>query len=140
MKHLGGYIGSDQGKSNYIRSLVRMWADQLLVLSEIAKFQLYATYTPFVSRLWHRFTYHIRTILDIQTEMQLIDNIIDTELLPALLENRTSSRHERQLPSLPTRLAGIGKPIFPDVSAEENPNSKTICKEISANTIFQSST
>lgn len=54
-------------------------------------------------RFRHRFIYPIRTIPDIQTEMQLIDNIIDTKLLPALLD-RTSTRHERQLLSSPARL------------------------------------
>ena len=126
-------------KSYYIRSLVRKWADQVLVLSEIAKFQPQAAYTAVVSGFRHRFTYHIRTVCHIQTEMQLIDNIIDTKLLPALLESRTVSRHERQLLSLPTRLGGIGIPIFSDVCAEENANSMTICKELSTNIICQNS-
>ena len=46
--YLGGYIGSDEGKSNYIRSRVRKWADQLLVPSVIAQFQPQAAYTTFV--------------------------------------------------------------------------------------------
>ena len=88
-KYLGGYIGSDEGKSNYIRTL---WIDQLLALCEIVKFQPQAAYTAFVSGFRHRFTYHIRTIPDNQTQMQQIDSIIDTKLLPALLENHSLSR------------------------------------------------
>ena len=88
-KYFGGFIGSDEGKSDYIRSLLRKGGDQLLVLSEIAKFQPQAAYTAFVSGFRHRFTYHIRTVSDIKTEMQLIDNVIDTKLLPTYLENRT---------------------------------------------------
>jgi hypothetical protein len=39
------------------------------------------TYTAF-SGFLHGFTYHIRTIPDFQHQLQQIDNIIDTELLP----------------------------------------------------------
>ena len=109
------------------------------MLSEIAKFQPQAAYTAFVSGFRHRFAYHICTIPDIQTEMQQIDSLIDTKLLPALLENGSFSRHDRQLLSLPTRLGGIGIPIFAEFCAEENTNSMTVCQNLSNNIIFQNS-
>ena len=39
-EYLGGYIGTNEGQSNYTRNLVRKWADQILLLSEIARFNL----------------------------------------------------------------------------------------------------
>ena len=38
-KYLGGYIGLEEGKAEYVRSLVTRWCDQFHVLSEFAKLQ-----------------------------------------------------------------------------------------------------
>ena len=92
------------------------WCNQLNVLSEIAKFQPQPAYAAFVSGFRHRFTYHIRTIPSITTEMQQIDNVIDTKFLHALVDHRRLSKHERELLSSPAR-PGLGVPNF---------NSKTV--------------
>ena len=84
-KYLGGYIGSEEGKAEYVPSLVTRWCDQIHVLSEFAKLQPQAAYEAFVSGICNRFTYYIRTIRGFETEMQQSDIVIDTKLLPALL-------------------------------------------------------
>ena len=129
-----------EGKAEYIQTLIGRWCKQLNVLSEIAKFQPQAAYAAFVSGFRHRFTYHIRTTSGIETEMQKIDNAIDTKFLPALLDHRSVSRHERELLSLPARLGGLGIPIFSDICAEENANSKKICQDLSNNIVIQNDT
>ena len=77
------------GKSEYVQCLIGRWCNQLQVLSEIAKLDPQAAYAAFVSGFRHRFTYHIRTIPGIENEMHLVDNVIDTKLLPALLDGRS---------------------------------------------------
>jgi hypothetical protein len=77
----------------------------------------------------HRFTYHIRTIPDIQHQLQQIDNIINTELLPALTAGRNLS--------LQTRLGGLGIPILSDMCAMEFENSKTICQGLTEKIVEQ---
>ncbi|XP_028417275.1 uncharacterized protein LOC114541674 [Dendronephthya gigantea] len=139
-KYLGGYLGSDDGKDKYISSLVSKWCQQLHVLSEIAKFQPQAAYTAFVSGFRHRFTYHIRAVPGIKTAMQLVDDTINLKLLPALLDNRSLSIHERQLVSLPARMGGLGIPIFNDICDEEHLNSTTICHLLSSRIIHQNGT
>ena len=119
-------IGSEEGKAEYVRSLVTRWCDQIHVLSEFAKLQPQAAHAAFVSGFCHRFTYYIRTIPEFETEMQQINNVIHTKLLPALLDHHSLSRHERELLSVPTRPGGLGIPIFSNISFEENVNSKTI--------------
>ena len=139
-KYLGGYIGSEEGKAEYVRSLVTRWCDQIHELSEFAKLQPQAAYDAFVSGFRHRFTYYIRTIPGFETEMQQIDNVIDTKLLPALLDHHSLSRHERELLSVPTRLGGLGIPIFSNICVEENVNSKTISQYLSSNIVLQNHT
>jgi hypothetical protein len=62
-----------------------------------------AAYIAFLSGFRHKFTYHIRTIPDIQHQLQQIDNIINTELLPALMAGRNLSLQDHKLLALPTR-------------------------------------
>ena len=139
-KYLGGYIGSEDGKAEYVRSLVTRWCDQIHVLSEFAKLQPQAAYAAFVSGFCNRFTYYIRTIPGFETEMQQSDNVIDTKLLPALLDQHSLSRHERELLSVPTRLGGLGISIFSNICVEENVNSKTISQYLSSNIVLQNHT
>ncbi len=56
-KYLDGYIGSDEGKRMYVKSLVDGWCSRLHTLSEIAKHEPQAAYTAFVAGFPHRFTY-----------------------------------------------------------------------------------
>jgi hypothetical protein len=47
-KYLGGHIGSEQGKNEYVQSLLESWSNQLRVLSDIAKYEPQAAYTAFL--------------------------------------------------------------------------------------------
>ena len=71
----------------------------------------------------HRFTYHTRTVPGIKTAMQRIDDTINLKFLPALLDNRSLSVDERQLVFLPTRMGGLGIPIFVDICDEQKPSA-----------------
>ena len=126
-KYLGGYIGSEEGKAEYIRSLVTRWCDQIHVLSEFANLQTQAACAAFVSGFCNRFTYYIRTIPGFETEMQQSDQ-------------HSLSKHERELLSVPTRLGGLGIPIFSNICVEGNVNSKTISQYLSSNIALQNHT
>ena len=76
----------------------------------------------------------------IENEMHLVDNVIDTKLLPALLDGRSLSLNDRKLLSLPTRLGGLSIPIFSDFCTVENENSKTICQDLTSNIVSQNNT
>ena len=72
--------------------------------------------------------------------MQQVDNVIDTKSLPALLDHHSFSRHERELLSVPTRLGGLGTPIFSNICVAENMNSKIISQYLSSNIVIQNHT
>ena len=136
-KYLDGCIGSDEGKRDYVRSLVDGWCSQLHTLSDIAKHEPQAAYAAFVSGFRHRFTYHIRTIPSIENELQEVDKIIDTKFLPAITDCRHLSRDDRKLLALPTRLGGLGIPVLGDLCSIENDNSKQVCQNLSSKIIAQ---
>lgn len=82
-----------------------------------------------------RFTYHIRTIVDIQFQLQQINNIIDTNLL-SLTAGRNLSLEDRQLLASPARL-DLGIPILSDMCTMEFENSQTIRYDLTEKIIKQ---
>ncbi len=78
----------------------------------------------------HRFTYHIKTIPDIKHELQEIDNIINTEFLPAITDGRQFSPDDRKLLALPARLGGLGIPILVDLWSIAYENSEHVCQDL----------
>ena len=60
-KYLGGFVGTNEGRENYVNGLVEDWISQIEVLSEIAKCEPQAAYSAFTAGFKHKLTYFIRT-------------------------------------------------------------------------------
>ena len=54
----------------------------------------------------------LRTIPGISELLQRLDHVISTEFIPSITGGITPSHVERKLMSLPTKLGGLGIPIF----------------------------
>ena len=65
----------------------------------------------------------MRTISDINKHLQRVDEVILTEFIPAITGGINCSILERQLISLPTKLGGLGIPIFSEITDIEFENS-----------------
>ena len=127
-KYLGGFIGTESGKNEYIQDKIESWVKQLETLSIIAQYEPQAAYSAFVSGFKHRFTYHTRTLENIQPLLAQVDHIIDTKFIPAITEGRVLSTMERKLISLPVRLGGLGIPIISETCVLDRQNSKMMCE------------
>ena len=123
-KYLGGFIGTQEGRENYVKQLVDEWMSQLSELSIIAKSEPQAAYSAFTAGFKHKLTYFIRTIPNIKDMLSPLDDIIDNKLIPALTEGQIISHEDRKLLSIPVRLGGLGIPIFSKVCEEEYHNSR----------------
>ena len=106
-RHLGAALGSDEFKQAYIDEKVKIWCDRLKRLSEIAKSQPHVAYAAYIHGEQHRYTYFTRTIIDIGSNLQPIDETIENEFLPALF-GRDISAQEREVLSLPVKEGGLG--------------------------------
>ena len=132
-KYLGGFIGTIQARRNYVSKLVDKWCKQLKTLSEIAKSEPQAAYAAFVTGFQHKLTYHLRVLPDIEDLLSPLDDVIDSNFIPAISDGHRCSPDERLLLSLPVRLGGLALPIFSKRSRCDYRSSLSTCNQLITN-------
>ena len=83
-RHLGAVTGSIEYRENYVTQKVNTWLDDLNMLCDIARIELQAAYSCFVSGYKHKLAHVIRTIPNISHQLQKIDELIVTKFIPAI--------------------------------------------------------
>ena len=71
----------------------------------------------------------MRTTCGIDEELRRLDDVINNKLVPFFTENWLCGNDERHLLSLPTKLGGMGIPIFSEISQTEFKNSSQLTEE-----------
>ena len=107
-RHLGAAIGTRDFIESYVAGKVKKWVEEIHQLSEIAQTQPHAAYCAYTHGLSSRWTYLSRTIPDISTLLQPLEDAIHQYLIPALTGRPPCSDEERDLLALPVRLGGMG--------------------------------
>ena len=79
----------------------------------------------------------MQTVPNTAAYLQQIDEIVQTELIPAITGGITCSEEERKLLLLPPKLGGLGIPIFSTISDAECENSKHFTASLQKNIIEQ---
>ena len=110
-RHLGASVGSNEFTIQYMESKVNDWLNQLKNLNEIAGAQPQVAYSAYIHGFQHKYTYFMRTIPNISTFLQPIEDFLTDTFIPTLFGS-SISRTERELFSLPTRLGGLGLFFF----------------------------
>ena len=105
-RHLGAALGSHCFLESYISDKVKMWTSTILNLSLIAKTQPHAAYCGFVHGVSGLWTFFLRTLPDISSFLQPLEDAI--RLLPS--RGDSISDTERDLFALPARLGGLALP------------------------------
>ena len=129
-KHLGAVIGTIDYKNEYAKTKVKTWVSEIKLLSQIAATEPQAAYCAIVSDYKHKMTYYMRTIPQISELLTPLDEVITTELIPAITGGYICSKLERSLLSLPPKLGGLGLPIFADISNKEYVNSIKVTNDL----------
>ena len=124
-RHLGAAIGSSSFRNRFVSGKVDLWAQDVKLLTEVAKEEPQVAYTAFVKSISHRWTYMQRTIPGIAHLFQPLEDVIRNEFLPALI-GRTLSDMERRMVSLPVRLGGLGISDPVSMADGEYQNSRKI--------------
>ena len=107
-RHLGAAIGTPQFISGYVQQRVTEWVNEVEQLSAIATTQPHAAYAAFTHGLKHKWTYLIRTIPNIDDQLQPLEDAIRHKFLPSLTGQTELSDETRDLMALPVRLGGLG--------------------------------
>ena len=82
-RHLGAAIGTRDFIESYVAGKVKKWVEEIHQLSEIAQTQPHAAYCAYIHGLSSRWTLS-RTIPDISTLLQPLEDAIHQYLIPAL--------------------------------------------------------
>jgi len=104
-KHLGAALGSKSYLEEYVNDKVVDWVNEVKRLAEFSVSQPQACFAAFTFGLTHRWTYFLRTLLDIDT---LLEPLERAEVLIPSITERNCSPAERDLFELPVRLGGLG--------------------------------
>ena len=136
-KYLGGFVGSVEGKNQYMRELVEEWMAELREMTKVAKSEPQAAYSGFTSGFKHKMTYFMRTIPNVKEIIADLDKVIDNEFIPAVTEGHVCSDDERKLLSLPVRLGGLGIPIFSETCSREFAASTRITEQLTESIVNQ---
>ena len=129
-RHLGAVIGSQAYKDEYVSDLMNEWIEELKVLGNIAKIEPHLAYSAYIFGFQHKYTYFLRTIPDISSNLKRLDEAIDDLFLKPILNNYRFNYAERQWYSLPARKGGLGIIIPSEVSNIFYENSKTMTAEL----------
>ena len=101
---LGAALGVRPFVEKFVRDRVACWVTEVKNLSVIAKTHPQAAYAVFTHGLSSKWSFLMRTIPDIGTELQPLEDAIRHYFLPAITGRQALSDAERELIALPARL------------------------------------
>ena len=126
-QYLGGAIGVNTFCEAFISAQAVKWREDLSTLADLAQTQPHAAYATFTKGLVSRWRYHIRATACPPATFERLDEVINQELLPALLgKSIPEVSPTRCLLSLPARLGGIAVPVVGKIAAGEHEASRKI--------------
>ena len=96
----------------------------------MVKTELQAAYSYFITAFKHKPSYIKRTIPDISGQLNQLDELITSEFIPAITGGIHCSDIERKLLSFPSKLGGLGIPMFAEISNQEYEYSLMLSKKI----------
>ena len=130
-RHLGAAIGSNDFKTDYIQAKVSKWCDEIHNLAEIAKSQPHAAYSAYIHGQQHKYKYFMRTISNIQKQLEPLDDAINNFLIPAIT-GFSITEAERELLALPIKSGGLGIDLISQNADNEYIMSKQITAPLAA--------
>ena len=101
--HLGAAIGTMAHTNQYVIQKVAQWSKELKALSSVASTQPHAAYAAFTHGMVSKWQYLSRTIPNIGDQLQPLEDIIRTQLIPALTRRAAPNENERILLALPAK-------------------------------------
>ncbi len=104
---LGGVIGSDSGKNQFVSEQVKQWASELECLAMIASVQPQVAFAAFTKSFQFHWSFVQRVTSNCQSWFAELEELIREKFLPNLLMGEFSEV-ERCLFSLPARWGGLG--------------------------------
>ena len=109
-RHLGAALWSKPFVAKYLEEKIARWTLEVKTLAKFAVTQPHASYATFTHGLSSHWTYLCRTMPggNVAPLLQPAEDVIRTELIPAMLGCGAPGDPERARLALPARLGGLG--------------------------------
>ena len=107
-RHLGAALGTKDFTEEYVASKVESWTAEVSALAGIASSRPHAAYCAFTHGMMGRWVYLMRTIPNISSLLQPLEDAIRLKLFPSITGHVACATGERELFSLPCRFGGFG--------------------------------
>ena len=104
---LGGFIGDDLSRKDFVKEVVDGWVSELDRLTKIAEVQPQAAFAAFTKSLQFKWNYLQHVVPDCDALYKELKFNISNTFLPSVFGCEVSQA-ERKLFSLPARLGGLG--------------------------------
>ncbi len=138
-RYLGSYIGTEEGKTQFVEEKIKEWITDIQDLSEIAKREPQLAYSAYVYGLSKRWNYLCRTTPNISQQLKKLEYTVQDCFLPAILNRMFSCTDEmRNIFALPCRYGGLSIYNMSETCDKEYEFSKSVTMDLT-NAIYQQS-
>ena len=105
--HFGIALGSRDFAEEYVAAKIESWAAEVSALAEVASSHSHAAYCVFIHGMVGYWIYLMRTIPNICSLFQLLEDAVRLQLISSLTGHTACSAIERDLFSLPCRFGTL---------------------------------
>ncbi|KAL7503120.1 hypothetical protein ACHAXN_000965, partial [Cyclotella atomus] len=108
MRYLGGFIGGNEHKLEWVKEKVKVWVDGVKILASVAKRFPQTAFAGLTFSLQSEWQYVQRTVPGIAALFDPLEKEIRTNFLPVLLGVESISTEMRELLGQSAKMAGLG--------------------------------
>ena len=130
--HLGAAIGSRCFAEEYVAEKIKLWSEEIRVLSRFAQMHPHSAYTAFTHGVVHKWIFLMQTVQCISHLFQPLEDVIHQFLIPAMSGRNPCSELEREVLSLPCRLGGMNIPNPTKYSDSQYSGSRQISASLAS--------
>jgi hypothetical protein len=131
-RYLGGFVGSAEDQSDWVKSKTSDWVAAVHELSQVAARYPQSAYAGLQKSLQQEWQFLQRVTEGLDSEFEGIEEALTTKFLPALFGAPDTDSTLRQLACLPVKKSGLAIPN-PTTTADENwTNSTVVCGHLIA--------
>ena len=130
-RYLGSYIGTEEGKDDFINEKVVQWIKEIDEISEIAKREPQLAYSAYIFGICKRWNYVCRTTPNISTHLRKLEYKVRDTFIPAILDRAFSCTDlVRKIFTLPCREGGLSIHDLSQTTDMEYEYSRSATKEL----------
>ena len=137
-KYLGSYIGTEEGKCDFVSEKIKEWKSDINALADIARREPQLAYAGFIYGTSKRWTFVARTTPNMSEAFRQLDWLINETFVPAIIGKDHITDLMKTVFTLPAKMGGLGIRNINEISELEYQNSLKLTEELTSQIFNQS--